>query len=67
MSLIEPPKIKTKSDLVKALANSSIELISEHDASDEKALRLVAAEMRSLVRNRKNVHVVLLEKKGGSR
>ncbi len=64
MSLIEPRKLKTKTELVKVLANSAIEFVSEQDASDLVALQRVTKEIRSMIRNKKNIHVVLLEKKG---
>lgn len=64
MSLIEPRKLKTKTELVKVLANSAIEFVSEQDASDLVALQRVTKEVRSMIRNKKNIHVVLLEKKG---
>ena len=63
MSLIEPRKLKSKSELIKVLANTAIELASDHDASDEMSLRQVTKEVRSMIRNRKSIHVVLLEKK----
>jgi len=64
MSLIEPRKLKTKSELMKVLANSAIEFVGEQDASDLMALQRVTKEVRSMIRNKKNIHVVLLEKKG---
>jgi hypothetical protein len=64
MSLVEPRKLKTKSELVKVLANSAIEFVSEQDASDLVALQRVTKEIRSMIRSKKNIHVVLLEKKG---
>jgi hypothetical protein len=63
MSLIEPRKVKTKSELVQVLANTMIEFVGEHDASDEMGLRRVTKDVKTLIRNKKSVHVVLLEKK----
>lgn len=64
MSLIEPRKLRTKSEVVRVLANPAIEFVGEHDASDLVALKRVADELRSLIRGKKNIHVVILEKKG---
>lgn len=65
MSLMEAKKVKTKSELVKTMSSSMIDFVEELEPVDEAGVRKVAEVLRALIRNKRSVHVVLLEKKRG--
>lgn len=63
MSLLEPRKVSTKAELIKALSNTSIEFIGEHEVVDDAGLRKVSDVVKSLVRSKKNIQIVIVHKK----
>lgn len=65
MSLVAPKRVKSKSELVRALGSSSVEFIVEAEPETDAELRIISDRARTMIRTGKHVHVVLLERKKG--
>lgn len=65
MSLVTPKRVKSKSELVRALGSSSVEFLAESEPETEGDIRAVSDRVRAMMRSGKHVHIVLLERKKG--
>lgn len=54
--------IKTKQDLVKALSGRDVRFIAEIEVVNENGVKTMNDKMRTLIRQQKKMHVVLLER-----
>lgn len=66
MSLVAPKRVKSKSELVRALGSSLVEFVTEAEPETDAELRSVRERIRTMMRAGKHVHVVILERKKGS-
>lgn len=68
MSLVTPKRVKSKTELVRALGSTSVEFIVEFEPEEDGDLRSISERIKAMMRSGRRVHVVLLErKKGGVR
>lgn len=54
--------IKNKQDLVKALAFNELKFIGEYEAVNEAGLRAATDKVKTLLRQNKKMHIVLIER-----
>jgi hypothetical protein len=54
--------IKTKQDLVKALNSQDVRLIADIEVVNDSGLKTIDDKVRSLLRQQKKLHIVLLER-----
>jgi hypothetical protein len=54
--------IKTKQDLVKALSLKELTFIGEFEAVNDNGLKIATDKAKALIRQKKKVHVVLIER-----
>lgn len=66
MSLVKQARVKTKSDLVRALASSRVSFISEDEPETDADLRQISERVRTMIKSGKRIHVVLVERAKGS-
>lgn len=68
MSLVAPKRVRSKSELVRALGSSYVEFVAESEPETDAELRTVSERIRTMMRAGKHVHVIILErKKGGAK
>lgn len=54
--------IKTKQDLVKALAFSELKFVGEYEAVNDAGLKAATDKVKSLLRQNKKPHIILIER-----
>jgi hypothetical protein len=54
--------IKTKQDLVRALAFNELKFVGEYEVVNDAGLKAATDKARSLLRQQKKLHIVLIER-----
>jgi hypothetical protein len=54
--------IKTKQDLVKALAFNELKFIGEYEAVNDAGLKVATDKVKNLLRQNKKLHIILIER-----
>jgi hypothetical protein len=54
--------IKTKQDLVRALAFNELKFVAEYEAVNDAGLKAAADKVKTLIRQRKKLHLIIIER-----
>jgi hypothetical protein len=56
------PVIKTKQDLLKALAQKELSFLGEYEVVNDAGVKAATDKVKALLRNQKKLHIIILER-----